>query len=71
MSLRARAGQWKLVIDFPFDVEHYTPRDDLAKLEVYRQRQHDPSSTLVWIPSFLSREAQRDQYGPGPGFLAF
>jgi hypothetical protein len=59
-SLRARDRDWKVIIDFPFDVGHHTPRDDLARIETYREAHREASNTLLWIPSFLSREAQRD-----------
>jgi hypothetical protein len=59
-SLRAREGEWKVVIDYPFDVEGHTPRDDLARVEAYRRDHGEATKTLLWVPSFLSREAQRD-----------
>ena len=57
--LRSRDEQWRVVIDFPFDVEGRTPNDDLAQIEQYRGTQ-PPSNTIAWIPSFLSRDAQKD-----------
>ena len=57
-SLRAGAD-WKLVIDFPFDVDGYTAADDLARVDEFRQR-GEASRTLCWVPSFLSLRAQDD-----------
>jgi len=52
------AGErWKLVLDFPFDDEGYTPADDVARLEELR-RLREPTRTVCWLPSFLSRKGQ-------------
>lgn len=57
--LKSDEERWKMVIDFPFDVEGHTPSDDLATLEQFRTR-NEPTRTLCWLPSFFSREVQRD-----------
>jgi hypothetical protein len=59
-SLKNEGEQWRVIIDYPFDSEPHTPRDDLAKLEGYRSANPQPSRTLVWIPSFLSPSARKD-----------
>jgi len=56
-SLRAQAD-WKVILDFPFDAEGHTPADDLAKLQKFRQT--GSASTLAWLPSFFSRQSQKD-----------
>ena len=58
-SLRAKDDCWKVVIDFPFDEPGFTPRDDIARLQDYRGK-NDSSCSLVWIPSFFSRDALRE-----------
>jgi len=58
-SLEARGDDWKVIIDYPFD-EGHGPKDDISKIETYRAKQKLPSRTLLWIPSFLSRQAQKD-----------
>ncbi|MBF0108908.1 MAG: phage resistance protein [Magnetococcales bacterium] len=58
-TLKGGEERWKAVIDFPFDVAGYTPLDDLATLERFRNR-NKPSRTFCWLPSFFSREVQRD-----------
>jgi hypothetical protein len=58
-SLRARPDRWKVVIDFPFDEQGFTPADDVARVQQYRER-NAPSHTLVWTPAFFSHGAQRD-----------
>lgn len=58
-SLRARGQDWKVVIDFPFDEANRTPHDDIARLQQFRQS-NGATNTLLWIPSFLSRDALRD-----------
>ena len=37
LSLENQASDWKLVIDFPFDEAGHGPRDDLSKLQPFRQ----------------------------------
>ena len=49
--------RWKLVLDFPFDSEGFTPADDLARLEALRQVV-EGNRTLCWLPSFFSRKGQ-------------
>lgn len=58
-SLRAPGEEWRLVIDYPFDDEDHAASDDVARLEEFRESQ-GPTRTLCWIPTFLSREVQRD-----------
>lgn len=58
-SLRGAVDEWRVIIDYPFDEKGNTPKDDLARLQRFRQ-EHDEARTLVWIPAFLSTEAQRD-----------
>ena len=57
--LRSRDGLWKIVIDFPFDEPGFTPRDDRARLNSFREHEDD-QLTLVWMPHFLGVEARRD-----------
>jgi len=58
-SLRARGDDWRLVIDFPFDQAGRTPAEDRAKVQEFRSTQ-EPSTTIVWIPSFFSRSSLHD-----------
>jgi len=58
-SLRARTDRWKVVVDFPFDEQGFSPADDVARVQQYRER-NAPSHTLVWTPAFFSHGAQRD-----------
>lgn len=50
---------WKVVLDFPFDEEGYSPADDLARLDELRQLR-DPTHTVCWLPSFFSRKGQSE-----------
>ena len=59
-SFENNEDSWKLVIDFPFDEPGYGPRDDLSKLQSFRQSHPGGSKTLAWIPAFFSEDAQRD-----------
>lgn len=58
-SFRGPVDDWRVVIDYPFDEKGHTPKDDLARLQRFRT-EHEDARTLVWIPAFLSTEAQRE-----------
>jgi hypothetical protein len=51
--------EWKLVVDYPIDREHRGPRDAIARLETFRD-ERGSARTIVWLPSSLSSQAQRD-----------
>ena len=57
-SLETKGGSRKLVIDFPFDDPAFSPADDLARIGTFRAER--TARTLVWLPAFLSAQAQRD-----------
>jgi hypothetical protein len=59
-SLRKEGDEWRMIIDYPFDEANFTPRDDIAKIEMFRNKNEKPSCTLVWLPSFLSQSAKKD-----------
>jgi hypothetical protein len=50
---------WRIVIDFPFDREGYTPADDRAKLQQFAAS-GESSNSLVWLPSFLTLRGMED-----------
>jgi hypothetical protein len=58
-SLEA-SDEWKVVIDIPFDEGSHGPRDDLGRLQQFRQSHPAGSRTLVWLPNFFSQDALRD-----------
>ncbi len=58
-SFRTRGEDRRVVIDFPFDPDGRPVSDDLAKLASYRGSNED-ARTLVWLPSYLSLDAQRE-----------
>lgn len=58
-SLRANGADWKVVIDYPFDVEGYTAADDRARVAEFRAR-GESTRTVCWLPSFLSLRTQDD-----------
>jgi len=58
-SLRAKGDDWKVVIDFPFDTEGHSSKDDLARLESFRDQEPD-TATLCWVPAFFTHDSQRD-----------
>ena len=58
-SLKPAGPDWRVVLDFPFDREGHTPQDDLARIESFRHGS-GAASTLIWLPSFLSRKTQKD-----------
>ncbi|MGA2528896.1 MAG: phage resistance protein [Acidimicrobiales bacterium] len=51
-SLRASADA-KLVIDYPWDRNGYTPNDDRARVDDFRH-ERSPEWTAVWLPNFLT-----------------
>lgn len=52
--------EWKLLIDYPFDRDGFTVRQDRDKLSDYQRRKPDHSRTLVWLPSFFSDQSKRE-----------
>ncbi|MGQ4808739.1 hypothetical protein NKDENANG_02127 [Candidatus Entotheonellaceae bacterium PAL068K] len=59
-SLENVGDPWKLVIDFPFDEAGHGPRDDLSRIQSFKQAHPEGTKTLCWIPTFFSVEAQKD-----------
>jgi hypothetical protein len=59
-SLENAGNDWKLVIDFPFDEAGYGPRDDLSKLQAFKESHSQGARTLCWIPAFFSQDALKD-----------
>ncbi|HNC46395.1 MAG TPA: phage resistance protein, partial [Acidobacteriota bacterium] len=59
-SLRSQGDEWKVIFDYPFDEEGHTPQEDLERLARFRAHHPQGSRTLVWLPSFLSRQSQKD-----------
>lgn len=58
-SLEHDSERWKLIIDFPFE-EGHSPRDDLSRLDLFREAFPDGAKTLCWVPAFFSIDAQKD-----------
>lgn len=59
-QLTLDGSEWRLIIDYPFDRDSHTPREDILKLSEYRASSLPPSRTLVWMPSFLSEKAKAE-----------
>lgn len=55
---RARPGTWRLVVDHPFDDYGHTAAEDLARVD--RLLITRTSTTVVWLPRFLSEDRQRE-----------
>jgi hypothetical protein len=55
-SLRSE-GEWKLIIDFPFDAEGHSPIEDLDRINKFREKNERPR-TIAWLPSFFSPRTQ-------------
>jgi len=58
-ALRSSGGDWKLVIDFPFDSEGNSPNDDLDRLTRFSEK-NKGQQTLVWLPSIFSPRTQTE-----------
>jgi hypothetical protein len=59
-SLTNETDRWKLVIDFPIDEEGRGPRDDIGKIQKFKETCPEGAKTLCWVPAFFSNEAQKD-----------
>ncbi|MBX6311842.1 MAG: phage resistance protein, partial [Isosphaeraceae bacterium] len=59
-SLENTSTDWKLIIDFPFDEPGHGPKDDLSKLQAFRESHPAGARTLCWVPAFFSHDAQKD-----------
>lgn len=57
-TFRAGAGTWRFVVDYPFDAEGHSSREDLSRLGDLGGRLTE--RTVAWVPRFLSRERQRE-----------
>jgi len=53
------SDDWKVVIDFPFDQQNFSPRDDLTKLDECR-RAKGSTKTIGWVPAFFSQRTLDD-----------
>jgi hypothetical protein len=58
-QLSGGPDDWKLVIDFPFDRDNHSPRDDLTTLGGFRTAR-GATKTIVWIPAFFSQRTLDD-----------
>ena len=60
-SLENDGDEWKLIIDFPFDEAGHGPKDDLSKLQAFKDsHRQGRAKTIGWVPAFLSQDAQKD-----------
>jgi hypothetical protein len=55
-SFRSK-GDWKVVIDFPFDTEGHSPMEDVEHVDRFAEKK-EVQKTLVWLPSFFSTRTQ-------------
>ena len=53
------SNDWKVVIDFPFDQQNFSPRNDLTKLDECRQAKGS-TNTIGWVPAFFSQRTLAD-----------
>jgi hypothetical protein len=58
-SFKVPAGLWRVVIDFPFDRDGYTPMDDRAQLQKF-QDTGTATNCLVWLPAFFTHKTMED-----------
>lgn len=52
-------GDFRVVIDYPFDEPGHTPHEDEARVRAYLDM-GKPASTIVWLPSFFGEKLDRD-----------
>ncbi|MCX6926196.1 MAG: HNH endonuclease signature motif containing protein, partial [Verrucomicrobia bacterium] len=55
-TLATGGATWRLILDYPFDQTGCSVRDDLEKLERFRQ-DDKPARTICWLPSFLNHKS--------------
>jgi len=58
-QLANRESQWKVIIDFPFDKDNHSPRDDLSAVDRFRA-ERSSSNTIVWVPAFFSQKTMNE-----------
>lgn len=50
---------WRLIVDYPFDDDGFGPHDDEKALEAFLQGHSAGTWTIVWLPTFFSKDMQR------------
>ena len=55
-TLAAGSDGWRLIIDYPFDHGGHSVRDDLARIESFREGGKS-ARTICWLPSFLNHKS--------------
>ncbi|MEN3533620.1 hypothetical protein AAH991_00775 [Microbispora sp. ZYX-F-249] len=53
-------GQWRIIIDLPFDENDYGPVDDINRLRALGERQRERTRTVAWVPTHLSAQRLDD-----------
>ncbi|MCE7080358.1 phage resistance protein [Streptomyces sp. ST2-7A] len=56
----AQEGSWRIVVDLPFDESEYGPVEDANRMRRLRERQGEPSRTVAWLPTHLSKQRYAD-----------
>jgi hypothetical protein len=59
-SLETNGDRWRMIIDYPFDEDNRSPKDDLSKIQLFKTNHPDGSKTLCWIPAFFGAAAEKD-----------
>ncbi|PIJ35009.1 phage resistance protein [Mycobacterium heckeshornense] len=57
-SFDNRPGTWRVVVDYPFDEEGYTSKDDIDRID--RLLTTGDRHTVVWLPRFFTDAAMAD-----------
>jgi hypothetical protein len=50
---------WRFIVDYPFDDDGFGPHDDEKALETFLQGHSAGTWTIVWLPTFFSKDMQR------------
>ncbi|MBB2744684.1 UNVERIFIED_ORG: hypothetical protein FHR35_004533 [Microbispora rosea subsp. rosea] len=53
-------GQWRIIVDLPFDENGYGPVDDVNRLHALGERQRERTQTVAWVPTHLSAQRLDD-----------
>ena len=57
--IRADGDTWRLLVDYPFDIDGHVPSDDVVRFDALRSDGME-SRTVGWVPRFLSAARQED-----------
>lgn len=55
-SLKGDEDCWRIIIDYPFDDQNHSVRDDIDRIEKFLSEE-EPTRTICWLPSFFNHDS--------------